>query len=140
MRADASPLAGPTCIVRERGQVIASVQYWPVRLIDREGLSHGLTLLGPIGVLPSARGRGIGIGLMQHSIAIADRLGRNTIVLIGDLEYYGRFGFSADATQQWQLPGPVEHHRVLLRNPAGIELPIVADLVAEDAGYNLRAG
>jgi len=42
-------------------------------------------------------------------------------VMIGDPEYYGRFwGFSAEPTQEWQLPGPYEKHRLLVRcdNPA----------------------
>ncbi len=45
------------------------------------------------------------------------------LMLIGDPEYYGRFfGFSADHTGEWRLPGPVERHRLLARGhgvPAG---------------------
>jgi predicted N-acetyltransferase YhbS len=44
------------------------------------------------------------------------------MVMIGDPEYYGRFfGFSADATGNWDVPGPVERHRLLARN--AMELP-----------------
>jgi predicted N-acetyltransferase YhbS len=42
-------------------------------------------------------------------------------VMIGDPEYYGRFwGFSAEPTAGWILPGPWEPHRLLARcdNPA----------------------
>jgi predicted N-acetyltransferase YhbS len=41
--------------------------------------------------------------------------------MIGDPEYYGRFfGFSNEATGRWQLPGPFEQRRLLVRcdNPA----------------------
>ena len=39
-------------------------------------------------------------------------------MLIGDPEYYGRFfGFSAEATAGWRLPGPVEARRLLARGP-----------------------
>ncbi len=37
-------------------------------------------------------------------------------VLIGDPEYYGRFfGFAADQTGRWDLPGPFERRRLLAR-------------------------
>jgi hypothetical protein len=39
------------------------------------------------------------------------------VLLIGDAPYYGRFGFKAAATRQWELPGPVDHDRLLLRVP-----------------------
>ena len=41
------------------------------------------------------------------------------MMLIGDPEYYGRFfGFTADRTGKWRLPGPVERRRLLARGPA----------------------
>ena len=46
------------------------------------------------------------------------------MVMIGDPEYYGRFGFSADGTSGWTLPGPWEPRRLLLRNTTMAELPV----------------
>jgi len=44
-------------------------------------------------------------------------------VLIGDPEYYGRhFGFIADQTANWELPGPFERRRLLART-GGRDLP-----------------
>jgi predicted N-acetyltransferase YhbS len=44
--------------------------------------------------------------------------------MIGDPEYYGRFfGFSAEATGQWRLPGPVEMRRLLAAPVAGHLVP-----------------
>jgi predicted N-acetyltransferase YhbS len=48
---------------------------------------------------------------------------REPLVLIGDPEYYGRhFGFIADATANWELPGPFERRRLLARTH-GRDLP-----------------
>lgn len=49
--------------------------------------------LGPIGVVPSAQGVGIGTALMQATIGAADALGEPLIALLGDPAYYSRFGF-----------------------------------------------
>ena len=41
-------------------------------------------------------------------------------VMIGDPEFYERFGFFAAPAQGWTLPGPYEQRRLLVRaaNPA----------------------
>jgi hypothetical protein len=41
------------------------------------------------------------------------RLGHRAILLVGDAPYYGRFGFTADATRALRLPGPYEPERLL---------------------------
>ena len=58
----------------------------------------------------------LGKRLMRASLEIADACGHDAILLIGDPEYYGRFfGFTADRTGGWRLPGPFEPHRLLAR-------------------------
>jgi len=138
LRHDAAPISGPTMVMREHGQIVATVQYWPVVLDGACGHRFNLTLLGPIGVAPELRGRGFGVALMKHSLSVADTQNCGPIVLIGDVEYYGRFGFSAAHTKRWCLPGPVEQHRVLLRNLNQIELPLDANLVASIDTYIAR--
>jgi predicted N-acetyltransferase YhbS len=49
--------------------------------------------LGPIAVSPSLQGRGVGSALMRTTIERATALGESEIVLLGDPDYYGRFGF-----------------------------------------------
>jgi predicted N-acetyltransferase YhbS len=44
-------------------------------------------------------------------------------VLIGDPEYYEPFGFTAEATGLWELPGPFERRRLLARLDEGQTLP-----------------
>jgi putative acetyltransferase len=53
--------------------------------------------LGPIGVDPALHGKGIGSALMHASIAAADALDEPAIILLGDPDYYGRFGFEPAA-------------------------------------------
>lgn len=111
------------------GELVGSIQLWPIELATANGV-HALTLLGPVAVAKNLQGTGIGAALMETAIAAADAMGRSAIVLIGDAEYYGRFGFSAEATGDWVVPGPVERHRLLARgveeNTAGTLRPAKA--------------
>lgn len=94
-------------------RLIGSLQSWPIALD-----ATPLVLVGPVAVAPDAQRGGIGRALMTRLIAAA---GDTPMTMIGDPEYYGRFfGFTADATAGWDVPGPVERHRLLARNTAGL--------------------
>src|SRR3546814_6648796 len=80
-------------------------------------------MLGPVAVLPELQRAGVGKALMQETLKAADDQGVKAIMLIGDAEYYGMFGFDASHARQWDLPGPFERHRLLVRVPAGVKLP-----------------
>ncbi len=100
--------------------LVATIQAWPVALTDAEGRKHPLIMVGPVAVLPEHQGEGFGTALMLAQAAKLDPAAPLPQVMIGDEPYYGRFGFTADHTQGWTLPGPWEPSRLLLRcaNPA----------------------
>jgi predicted N-acetyltransferase YhbS len=100
------------------GELIASIQCWPVCI----GTAP-LVLVGPVAVVPHRQNEGHGHRLMHAMLAKASSLGDPAMVMIGDPEYYARFGFTADATTGWALPGPWEPRRLLARNVAGHGLP-----------------
>jgi len=70
-------------------------------------------MLGPLAVVADARNRGIGGALMLHALDQAKRLGHRAVLLVGDLAYYSRFGFSGEKTAALWLPGPDDPHRLL---------------------------
>jgi putative acetyltransferase len=52
--------------------------------------------LGPIGVLRAMQGSGVGSALIEAAKAIAKATGEELIFLLGEPEYYRRFGFRGD--------------------------------------------
>lgn len=108
------------------GLLVGTLQVWPVGLTDPQGRQHPLLMVGPVAVVPERQQEGFGQALMLAILGALDELAKQggTLlpqVLIGDAEYYGRFfGFSAEHTGGWKLPGPWEPHRLLARcdNPA----------------------
>ncbi|UZK69229.1 N-acetyltransferase [Sphingomonas sp. S1-29] len=101
----------------EDGQLVGSIQCWPVELAADSGARIPMILVGPIAVSPLRQDVGIGRALTHRAIAVAqqsDIPGGDSLMLIGDPDYYGRFfGFGAERTGQWRLPGPFESHRLL---------------------------
>jgi predicted N-acetyltransferase YhbS len=102
--------------------LVGTIQAWPAQVRNAEG-ADPIILVGPVAVLPDAQGKGIGKMLMMQLLQAADAGAADAMVMIGDPDYYGRFfGFTADATAGWDVPGPVERHRLLarIRRPGGL--------------------
>ncbi len=96
------------------GALAGTVRLWNVAAgHDAAGRPIPALLLGPLAVDPSLSGLGLGSALMRRAIAEARRLGHGAVLLVGDPEYYARFGFSADRTGDLAMPGPFEKRRFL---------------------------
>jgi predicted N-acetyltransferase YhbS len=91
-------------------RIVGAISYWHLRI--GSGARPAL-LLGPLAVEPSLQARGIGLKLMQHSIAAAKAAGHELIILVGDEPYYSRAGFARVPVGQLIFPGPVDPERLL---------------------------
>ncbi|RDV07056.1 N-acetyltransferase [Sphingorhabdus pulchriflava] len=114
--------------ITDNGALVGTIQCWPVQIGGAK-----LVLVGPVAVLPERQGQGIGHRLMYASLDATARLGEPAMVMIGDPEYYERFGFTAAETSGWLLPGPWEPRRLLARNVGGHSLPETGMLERADA-------
>ncbi len=102
-----------------------TIQLWPVALTDPNGRPHPMLMVGPVAVMPGRQGEGFGKAMMAASLGAIDAAfdqGAPPLpqVLIGDADYYGQWGFTAQHTGGWHCPGPFERERLLVRtgNPA----------------------
>ncbi len=112
----------------EDDMLVATIQCWPIALIDSDGRPLPLIMVGPVAVLPERQGEGFGKGLMAAMLDAESRLAADgqlpfAQVLIGDADYYARWGFSAAATGGWRCPGPYEADRLLARGEALAAMP-----------------
>jgi predicted N-acetyltransferase YhbS len=110
------------------GSLLASIQCWPVAISGTK-----LVLVGPVAVDPDHHNKGHGRHLMRSMLEAGEKIGNPAMVMIGDPEYYARFGFSAEACAGWRVPGPWEARRLLVRNIAGHILPEQGMLERADA-------
>lgn len=128
LRTGSQPIAPLSFAIIDNDLPIACIQCWSVTIG-----SARLVLVGPVAVHPERQNEGYGSRLMQRMLDTAGQMAEPPMVMVGDAEYYGRFGFSADATAGWALPGPWEPHRLLVRNPARHPLPPEGMLERADA-------
>jgi predicted N-acetyltransferase YhbS len=102
------PADGLALVARDGDRLVGTVRLWNVSAGGVPAL-----LLGPLATAPDLQGRGVGSGLMQVALNRAEIAGHQAVILVGDPEYYERFGFGGDLTQRLVMPGLVERRRFL---------------------------
>jgi predicted N-acetyltransferase YhbS len=121
------------CHVAEMGnRLIASLRMTDVTI----GGTPGAALLGPLAVDPDFRDQGYGRQLVAEAMDDAKAAGVKLVVLVGDVPYYGRFGFAPVPAGQIVLPGPANPERILAAELAEGALQSYRGVVAAemDAG------
>ena len=81
--------------------------------------------LAPVGVLPGYQGGGIGAALIEGALGVARATGEEIVFLLGEPDYYRRFGFSAEAAAPFASP---------YAGPWFMALPLRPGFVAPEAG------
>ncbi|MHA3982280.1 GNAT family N-acetyltransferase [Acinetobacter venetianus] len=80
-------------VAETQGKIVGHIAFSPVSISDGTTDWYGL---GPISVLPEYQGKGIGSELMNEGLNRIKTLNAKGCVLLGDPNYYGKFGFKAD--------------------------------------------
>jgi predicted N-acetyltransferase YhbS len=101
-REGVAPLPELALVARQDGKLVGTIAYWPVVIGDA---AVPALLLGPVAVEPALRGLGIGVTLIRRTLAKACREGHRLAVLVGDADYYTRFGFEAAESHGVAMPG-----------------------------------
>jgi predicted N-acetyltransferase YhbS len=101
----------PGCFVAYDAEGLTGVvRLWPVACAG-----GSLLMLGPFAVAERRRGNGVGGKLILASLQAATEAGWGAVFLVGDPDYYARFGFEPVPAGMLTLPGPVDARRVLWR-------------------------
>lgn len=92
--------------------LVGTIRFWPVLIKGRS--STPALLLGPLGVAPDHQGQGIGAALIEHGLEVARDHGHEIVLLVGGLDYYGRFGFGPATARNITMPHE-QPERLLVR-------------------------
>ena len=72
------------------GKIVGHVAFSPIKISDGSTDWYGL---GPVSVLPELQKQGIGTALILKGISMLKEMGGQGCALVGDPNYYRRFGF-----------------------------------------------
>lgn len=110
LRDGSPPIAGLCRLARapasEGGSVTCAIRAWPVR-VGRAPAA----LVGPVAVHPTHQGEGLGAVMIADLAARAAAEGWPRLILVGDMPYYGRFGFFP--LRGVDMPPPTNPDRIL---------------------------
>lgn len=96
-------------VARLDGELVGAVKLTDILIGKRASL-----LLGPLVVTPKCKNHGVGHMLMNKAVDEARAAGHESILLVGDEPYYGRFGFEKVPFGSVTMPGPVDPNRLLI--------------------------
>jgi putative acetyltransferase len=77
--------------------------------------------LAPVGVIPEFQGEGVGTALIGNGLQLLAKKGEALVFVLGEPDYYGRFGFSAELAAGFISPFPGPYFQ--LRRLAG-DVPV----------------
>ena len=106
----------------DEGRVVGHIVFSPLALEPLAG-TVGLGL-GPIAVLPDHEKHGVGRRLVQNGLAECRAWGAGFVSVLGDPDYYGRFGFEPAAEHGLRNEfGAGEHFMVFELKKGGLPPP-----------------
>jgi len=92
-------------VERTEDAAVDHIIFTPCTLI---GQSDRIALLGPLAVAPSQQRQGIGGALIREGFAQLEESGVSGVCVLGDPQYYQRFGFAPTETIAPPYPLPAE--------------------------------
>jgi predicted N-acetyltransferase YhbS len=104
-----APVKELSWIALEGDRLVGVIRYWPI-LVGETG--HPALLLGPLAIAPDKAGKGIGRTLMFKTLELAAQLGHDLVLLVGDVDYYKRFGFVPATQHGFVMPGETRPERL----------------------------
>ncbi|MBA4098656.1 MAG: GNAT family N-acetyltransferase [Rhodospirillum sp.] len=101
-REGVAPVQELSWIALEGDRLVGAIRYWPI-LVGETG--HSALLLGPLAIAQDRAGKGIGRALMFKTLDLAAQLDHDLVLLVGDVDYYKRFGFVPATPHGFVMPG-----------------------------------
>ena len=90
-------------VAEQEGEIVGHALLSRMRA-SGDGRDYRALGLGPVAVAPGWQRRGIGSGLIEGALAIAEATREEIVFVLGEPEYYGRFGFAQATAAPFASP------------------------------------
>ena len=108
-------------LVAERDERIVGHVMMSRMAVEGDGRRYRALGLAPLAVAPAEQGTGVGTALAAGALAGAGAAGEELVFVLGEPDYYERFGFSAATAQPFASPYAGPHFLAALLAP--VDLP-----------------
>ena len=119
------------------GELVGHVLLSRMR-VSGDGREFRALGLGPVGVIPGHQGAGLGAALIGGALAIARATGEELVFVLGEPDYYRRFGFSAAAAAPFASPYAGPYFMALALSP-DLKLPVAGQAAYAKAFGDIAA-
>ena len=83
-------------VAKDEGQIVGHVLLSRMK-VEGGGREFRALGLAPVAVLPDRQGKGVGSQLIEEALRRAEAQGEEMVFVLGEPDYYGRFGFEPSA-------------------------------------------
>ncbi len=101
------------------GEVVGHILFTQITIPD-DPLNTMLLALAPLAVLPKFQRQGIGQSLVGEGLQECGRQGYRAVIVLGDPQYYRRFGFAAELATRLESPFSGEYFMALELIPGAL--------------------
>ena len=91
------------------GDIFGHILFFPIEVVGKLGALG----LGPMSVDPKMQKKGIGSDLIRFGLDQAQQAGVPIVFVLGHEKYYPKFGFSVEATKEFESPYKGPHFMAL---------------------------
>ena len=81
-------------VMEDGGRLIGQCIYMRASINADDGRTIPIVTMGPIGILPEFKRRGYGKALLDYSLGKASEMGFGAICFEGNIDFYGKSGFT----------------------------------------------
>ena len=113
-------------VAEMEGAVVGHVAFSPIKIENQAAIQA--YILAPLAVRPDVQKQRIGTAMVEYGMQKLSAMGVDLIFVYGAPEYYGRFGFSAEAAQGFSAPYPLQY-------PFGWQAIAIRDCVIENGPH-----
>lgn len=92
-------------VIENDGEIIGHINYSTGSIAYDYGESENAVVLGPLAIDSKCQNRGLGSKLIEFTLALAEDMDIPFVFVVGDENYYSRFGFESASKYDLHLEG-----------------------------------
>jgi len=91
-------------VAENNGEIIGHILFSKMKIIGEK--EYETLSLAPIAVLPKYQNQGVGGKLIKEGLKRAEKLGFDSVIVVGHKDYYPKFGF--EKASKWKIKCPFD--------------------------------